>query len=71
MNFISKHWRGKYSLARSFWLHGVLLCFVLFEVSSLLVGKHLYLGWLSYGMIVIGIWQIRGVWRSAKRRGGF
>ena len=37
MNFVSKHWRGEYSLPRSFWLHGVLLGCLVFEVSSLLV----------------------------------
>ena len=83
VNFISKHWRGGYSLPRSFWLHGVLVSYLLLIVScrssivvfvtgreSPLVGAiGLYPGLLFY--IVIGFWQIGGVWRSAKRRGGF
>jgi hypothetical protein len=72
LNFVSKHWRGEYSLARSFWLHGVIFCFLLFEVSSLLVEEiRFYPSWLFYGMFGIGIWQIGGVSRSAKQRGGF
>jgi hypothetical protein len=70
MGFAAKHWRGEYSLPRSFWLHGVLFCFLLFEVSSLL-GEEigLYPGWLF--LSAIGIWQIEGIRRSAKRHGGF
>jgi len=70
MSFVTKHWRGEYSLPRSFWLHGVLLGSLLMVVSSLLLEETgLYPGWLVF--IVIGGWQIGGVWRSAKRRGGF
>jgi len=35
LNFVSKHWRGEYSLPRSFWLHGVLLGYLLLVVSCL------------------------------------
>ena len=70
INFVTKHWRGEYSLPRSFWVHGVLLGSLLMVVSSLLLEETgLYTGWLVF--IVIGGWQIGGVWRSAKRRGGF
>jgi hypothetical protein len=69
MNFITKHWRGEYSISRSFWLHGVLLGYLLLVLSCLLLEKTgISLGWLF--LIVIG-WQIGGVWRSAKREGGF
>jgi prepilin peptidase CpaA len=68
MNFLTKHWRGEYSLPRSFWLHGVLLGSLLMVVSSLLL-EETGPGWLVF--IVIGGWQIGGVWRSAARRGDF
>ena len=69
MNLVSKHWKGEYSLPRSFWLHGVLFGCLVFEVSSLLVQEiHFYPGWLLYGII---LWQIGGVWRAANRRGDF
>jgi hypothetical protein len=70
LTFVRKHWRGEYSLPRSFWLHGVLLDSLLIAVSCLLwEGTGLYPDWLVF--IVVGIWQIGGVWRSANRRGGF
>jgi prepilin peptidase CpaA len=74
LNFVSKHRRGEYSLPRSFWVHGVLLGFLLLVVSCVLIGIRLYSGspfFSMISMIGIGIWQIGGVWRSAKRQGGF
>ena len=70
LNFVSKHWRGEYSLPRSFWLHGVLLGYLLLVVSCL-VGEEtgLYPGRIFF--IAIVVWQIRGVSRSANRQGGF
>src|SRR6516162_2954841 len=49
LNFVSKHWRGEYSLPRSFWLHGVLLGYLLLVVSCL-VGEEtgLYPGRIFY-----------------------
>ena len=37
MLFISKHWRGEYSLPRTYWLHGVLFGFLLLAVGGVLV----------------------------------
>src|SRR5271169_2688530 len=74
LNFVSKHWRGEYSLPRSFWVHGVLLGFLLLVVSCVLIEIRLCPGspfFSMISMIGIGIWQIGGVWRSAKRQGGF
>jgi Flp pilus assembly protein protease CpaA len=77
LNFVSKHWRGEYSLSRSFWVHGVLLGYLSLAVISVLMEIGLYAGSPFFGMIGragmigIGIWQIGGVWRSAKRHGGF
>jgi prepilin peptidase CpaA len=44
LNFVSKHWRGEYSLPRSFWVHGVLLGFLLLVVSCVLIEIRLYPG---------------------------
>ena len=74
LNFVSKHWRGEYDLPRSFWIHGVLLGYLLLVVSCVLMESRLYPGspfFSMISMIGIGIWQIGGVWRSAKRQGGF
>jgi hypothetical protein len=74
LNFVSKHWRGEYSLPRSFWVHGVLLGFLLLVVSCVLIEIRLYPRspfFSMISMIGIGIWQIGGVWRSANRQGGF
>ena len=73
-NFVSKHWKGEYSLARSFWVHGVLLGYLLLVVSCVLIEKRVYSGSAFFSTIAmggIGIWQIGGIWRSAKRQGGF
>ena len=46
-----------------------IVVFVTGRESPLVGAIGLYPGLLFY--IVIGFWQIGGVWRSAKRRGGF
>jgi hypothetical protein len=74
MNFVGKHWRGAFSLPRSFWVHGVLLGYLLLVMSCVLMEEiHLYPGsfFCMIGMIGIGFWQIGGVCASAKRQGGF
>ncbi|WP_432240465.1 hypothetical protein [Herbaspirillum robiniae] len=82
-NFFSRHWRGDYSLARSYWLHTVLLSSLLpaFSISALArltndmparygVAGVLGIAAFSY---VAWIWGVRGCWMSAGRhvaRGG-
>ncbi|MBB5392713.1 MULTISPECIES: hypothetical protein [unclassified Herbaspirillum] len=82
-NFIGRHWRGDYSLARSYWLHTVLLSSLLpaFSISLLArltndmparygVAGVLAIAAFSY---LAWIWGVRGCWMSASRhvaRGG-
>lgn len=74
--FIGKHWRGEYTLARSYWIHGTLLSVVLalgiasFQATlknrSLDTVLSVNLGLLSL-IVVATIWQLVGIWRSASR----
>lgn len=82
-SFIRRHWRGDYSLARSYWLHTVLLSSLLpaFAISALArltndmparygVGGVLAIAAFSY---LAWFWGVRGCWMSAGRhvaRGG-
>lgn len=82
-NFFSRHWRGEYSLARSYWLHTVVLSSVLpaMAISVLArltndmparygVSGVLVIAAISY---IAWIWAVRGCWASASRhvsRGG-
>ena len=82
-NFIGRHWRGDYSLARSYWLHTVLLSSLLpaFSISVLArltndmparygVAGVLAIAGFSY---LAWTWGVRGCWMSASRhvaRGG-
>ncbi|MBO9536796.1 hypothetical protein [Herbaspirillum sp.] len=82
-NFIVRHWRGDYSLGRSYWLHTVLLSSLLpaFSISVLArltndmparygVAGVLAIAAFSY---LAWIWGVRGCWMSAGRhvaRGG-
>ena len=73
-NFVSKHWRGEYSLPRSFWIHGVLLGYLLLVVSCVLMESRLYPGspfFSMISMIGIGIWQIGGVLALCQTARGF
>lgn len=76
MEYIRAHWRGKHSLARSYWINGVLLGFL---AGAGILGLDYVLGkmWLGPGVIVVwilllwsitfvfSIWQLVGVWRCA------
>ena len=74
-HFIKRHWRGEYSLSRSYWIHGVLVTVILTLLLTLLgesldytthpwlLVYHLFGVWLfSY---IVAIWQLVGTWRSA------
>lgn len=75
-NFIARHWRGELSLAKSYWLVGALLTFVVIIVAAL-VGEILGSAdltptaagvWLTAFLVAIcalTIWQLVGIWRSA------
>lgn len=73
--YVGRHWRGEASLGRSFWLGYVLLGLAAgaglrflqpAEDSSVLAD----LGWMWLPMpflIALSVWQVVGVWRSARR----
>lgn len=74
--FIMKHWRGEYSLARSYWLHLVLgSVFVALLAVPLLFAlrrtpPRFFASVLLLVTFLVGCWQIwgmKGVWSSASR----
>jgi hypothetical protein len=83
-NYFLRHWRGELSLPVSYWVNGVLGKFAVVAVSLaaplLLIGapespfrSFLSLTVLIAAIIVISIWQLVGIWRSATghpKRGG-
>ena len=78
-NFIHKHWCGEYSLARAYWVNGVLIGLL----ASMLAGvvgagledlggdRESILPVIYFLGIVLGIWQTVGIFRSALRDGGY
>jgi hypothetical protein len=83
-NFFVRHWRGDYSLPRSYWVNSVLVSMFFYlltiGITSSGLSKNLDFrisGLWSLGLIgfsiLIGIWSAVGVWRSADHhveRGG-
>ena len=74
IKYLKAHWRGEFSLARSYWLHGVALT-VLLNSGVALLEKSLrdlrlehILAFIILGgaaAIALAAWQIVGIWRSA------
>ncbi|MDF3931350.1 ATP-dependent Clp protease proteolytic subunit [Pseudomonas citronellolis] len=83
-NFMTRHWRGEYSLARSYWINGMLV-----NVAGMAASWALQVAMkgvaidpmmscamiiLLYGLLlVVTVWQVVGIWRSASlhvARGG-
>jgi len=77
MNYISRHWRGELSLPVSYWINGFLLSITLCVLSASAVAAspwQLQLFGASLGMVgipIIAVWQLIGIYRSAKPRLGF
>jgi hypothetical protein len=77
-NYLVRHWRGELSLAKSYWVNGVLLSvalnlgFALLETPLARSGFDLQTGAVA-GLLFIGLlaaitlWQLVGIWRSATR----
>lgn len=79
MSFIGRHWRGGYSLAVAYWLFGALV-----GLSATLIGavmqwlanntqynpvQLLLAAVLSWALLILlSVWHLVGVWRSANRR---
>jgi hypothetical protein len=76
MNYFEKHWRGKQSLAISYWINAVLvsavihfLCGALTAIAPIadpvaLSRVALFIGVVT--LFIITPWQWVGLWRSAK-----
>jgi hypothetical protein len=87
MNFVRKHWRGEYSLPRSYWLHGSLLSILVMSPLDLILYYYTetqeatetpYAGLWALSLLIyflfsvtFAIWSTGGIWRSATHRGGF
>jgi hypothetical protein len=76
-NYITRHWRGELSLPVSYWINGFLLSITLYVLSASAVAASLWqlqLFGASLGIVlipIIAVWQLIGIYRSAKRRVGF
>lgn len=78
--FIARHWRGDYSLARSYWLHTVLLSSLVpaFAISALArLTNDMPARYGVAGVLVIAAfsylawtWGVVGCWKSASRHPG-
>ena len=81
-NYFVRHWRGDLSLGVSYWVNGLLISFfILFLVGVLTVllgqmGLRIIalMALMLYALIMlVNVWQIVGIWRSASKheaRGG-
>ena len=73
IKFITDHWRGKLSLARSFWFVGFVIAFVFLlpllyadmNIDNLSTGVvYFFLAYFLF-YIAMAIWINVGIWRSA------
>jgi hypothetical protein len=86
IEFARKHWRGEYSLPRSYWLHGFFFGALIglggafltaalkdAEVTGSPYVLPLGITCILYALcwLVFYIWVTGGTWRSATQRGGF
>lgn len=80
MKYIRTHWRGEFSLARSYWVNGVLLTIVLRmadEALAEIIFAHnntqllrpesalIVLIIEAAVLVTVTVWQLVGIWRSA------
>ena len=71
--FITDHWKGKLSLARSFWFVGIIIAFIFLlplfyaeaNVENLSIGAvYFFLAYFLF-YFIMAIWINVGIWRSA------
>ena len=77
-SYIGRHWNGDLSLPVSYWVNGVLLSIgfgilvyvVVYAVASNgSLGTAVTLIWVTLAIsIVLSVWQLTGIWRSAARQ---
>src|ERR1039458_9335345 len=75
-SYILRHWRGELSLGVSYWVNGLLLTLIAATGEVVLdeadITQHPRLITAAYAsfsllLIVVSIWQVVGIWRSAGR----
>ena len=73
-NYFARHWRGEFSLARTYWLNCFGVTFVLqllIRVSNLFSSELSSVGFAVFETVVcvssigLWIWQIVGLWRAS------
>ena len=70
-NYFKRHWRGELSLVKSYWVN--IFCITLIIRFGFLIAEktkffeeHLYLSFvLIFTVLIIAVWQLVGLWRSA------
>ena len=80
----SRHWRGEYSLARSYWVNGVvifhvginmLILIVLGIVLAMFHGRTAVVLIVGLGEVALlcaaYVWALVGIWRAARKYQGF
>ena len=74
--FVRKHWQGRYSLARAFWLNKLIACLVGLGANVILAFIAQFLTLQTMALAIVGltaafqvatVWYLVGVWRSATR----
>ncbi len=75
-SYLSRHWRGELPLPVSYWVNGFLLTMIAATAEATLgaaditTAPRLITGGyaaLALSLVVVGIWQFVGIWRSAGR----
>jgi ATP-dependent protease ClpP protease subunit len=78
-NYLLRHWRGELPLWVAFWLNWLVIAAATTSVLRTLVSEMLSGGYpvrsiaiagilVSAGVLLVSIWSVVGVWRSASRR---
>ncbi len=77
-NYLVRHWRGELSLGTSYWVNGFLGTFLIIIVAKTLDAAEDSMSLKLYAAlslivfttaILISIWQLVGIWRSASNNG--
>ncbi len=82
-SYLARHWRGQFSLAKSWWLNGVLIFAIGIHVATIVVLMVVVtplnetpilvyvIGLVALAVQVAGyVWALGGIWRSAYRHTG-
>ncbi|RUO61795.1 hypothetical protein [Pseudidiomarina insulisalsae] len=78
-NYIARHWRGELPLGTAFWVNLILVNFVTTLIGRVMLSGGAFdgtpwqtrvtlIGLMTLATLVLVIWQVVGVWRSANAR---